>query len=306
MQSRPKGDCPPVKLAENFWLLGNYYLSLYLVQGSHSSALIEMGVSAVTDTVINQLSSLNISPTYLIVTHPHSDHLTGLVGLSKRFPSATPVFGHGAKDFLAHPKSLEIMVREDRFISRMLAVRGERVDRPPINRFQFPNQSLTVDEFMQIDLGGVALQCRLLPGHSPGNILIHIPEKNALIASDSLGFRMPGRFFVPCFFTGFADYMNTLNALAVLKPAILGLGHQGPLFGEAVDHAFSSARQAALDLYTQITENREDRQAMADEIFRKFYIDEFTLYSEENIRSCCQLLVRRALEYMAVGGQAIS
>ena len=35
---------------------------------------------------------------------------------------------------------------------------------------------------------------------------------------------------------------------------------------------------------------------LAEEIFREYYRDEFTLYSEENIRSVAQLLVRRGRE----------
>lgn len=290
---------PPIKLAENFWLLGTYYFNLFLVQGSHSSALIEMGVSAVTDIVISQLESLDISPTYLIVTHPHSDHLTGLDGLSKRYPSAIPVFGQGAQAFMAHPKALEIMLREDRCISSMLAGRGEKVGRAPIESFLFPRHCLTVDQFSAIDLGGLVLQCRLLSGHSPGHIIIDIPEINALIASDSLGFRLPGRFFIPLYFTGFSDYLQTLDTLASLKPKILGLGHQGPLSGDAVDQAFLDARQAVLNLYDEIAKSTKNSQTLANEIFHRFYVDEFTLYSEENIRTSAKLLVRRALEHSA-------
>ncbi len=95
----------PSLLSKNFWILGNYYLNLFLVKGNRASALIEVGISAITDTIIEQLESLNVSPTYIIVTHPHADHLTGLTGLCERFPDAKVLAGKGAKEFATHPKA---------------------------------------------------------------------------------------------------------------------------------------------------------------------------------------------------------
>jgi 2-aminobenzoylacetyl-CoA thioesterase len=292
---RSEADLFPEKLAENFWLIGNYYFSLYLVRGRKASALVETGISATCDSVIDQLETLGIAPDYIVVTHPHSDHATGLTGLCDRFPHATPVIGQGAREFVAHPKALSAMIREDRFMTTSLGERGFPIGRPPIADFNFPEAAIEVARPHEIDLGGTTLRCFPVKGHSPGNIIVHIPQKEALMVSDSLGFHYPGRFICPLFFTGLADYLATIDELAALKPRILGFGHQGPVIGAEAADAFIAAREAALGLREEILSIRGDDN-LAERLFEKFYRDEFTLYSEENISGCMHLLIRRGLE----------
>jgi glyoxylase-like metal-dependent hydrolase (beta-lactamase superfamily II) len=296
-----KADYFPIVLGENLWVLGNYYFNLYLVRGDNASALIEMGISAITDTVITQLESLNVSPTYLVITHPHADHLTGLEGLHERFPDAMIVAGLGTQEFITHPKALKIMINEDRYMAKMLHVNGISPGRSPIEKLSFPDNHIVVEDNHEIDLGGIILRCVKVEGHSPGNIIIHIPDTGALILSDSLGFHYPGRCFLPLFFTGFSEYMASMDYMKSLRPTILGLGHQGPITGSNVESAFRKSRQATLNLYSRIIWEQKNSAEIADDLFIEFYKDEFTLYSEENIRNCTQLLVRRAKEASKIG-----
>ncbi|MFH0725382.1 MAG: MBL fold metallo-hydrolase [Pseudomonadota bacterium] len=292
---RSEADLFPEVLTENLWLLGNYYFSLYLIRGAHASALIETGISATCDAVIGQLDSLGIAPDYIVVTHPHSDHATGLTGLCERFPRAIPIIGQGAREFVAHPKALAAMIREDRFMSKSLSERGYPVGRPPIEAFGFPESLMEVVGPHEIDLGGLTLRCLPVQGHSPGNIVVHIPEKEALMVSDSLGFHYPGRFICPLVFTGLSDYLSTVEVLAALKPRILGFGHQGSLNDAEAAAAFIAAREATLGLRDEIILNRVDAR-LAERLYERYYRDEFTLYSEENIIGCMRLLIRRCLE----------
>ncbi len=286
----------PIQLSEALWVLGTYHFNLYLVKGKHASALIEVGVSAIVDRVISQLEELKVSPAYLLVTHPHTDHISGLNGLRERFPGAVCIAGQGAQEFLDHPKALNTMLNEDKFITDALSMFGVRPGRPPIDKAPFLGNHLAIKDKQDIDLGGYHLQCMPVKGHSPGNIAVHIPALSALILSDSLGFHFPGREFLPLYFTGFADYIATLDFFKSLNPTIIGLGHQGPLTGADVNNAFKKARQAATDLSARIKQEERDDEEVADALFRKFYRDEFAIYSEENIRNCTMLLVRRARE----------
>jgi 2-aminobenzoylacetyl-CoA thioesterase len=110
----------PHKLADNIWVLGHSFFHCYLIRGQQFSALMEVGMSPITDTLISQLASLTVSPDYLIVSHPHSDHTCGLTGLKKAFPQATGIAGEGAgegaAEFLEHPKGEAALIHEDRHV----------------------------------------------------------------------------------------------------------------------------------------------------------------------------------------------
>jgi 2-aminobenzoylacetyl-CoA thioesterase len=76
----------PMPLSARVTVLGNYFINLFLIKGDSKTALFETGISGIIDTVIFQLEALGVIPDYLILSHPHSDHTTGLPGLMERFP----------------------------------------------------------------------------------------------------------------------------------------------------------------------------------------------------------------------------
>jgi glyoxylase-like metal-dependent hydrolase (beta-lactamase superfamily II) len=284
----------PERLAEGLWVLGNSFFNLYLVRGKAASALVDAGVSAMADEVIGQLEKLGVEPDTLIVTHPHPDHINGLDALRERYPEARVVIGPGAREFLAHPRTEAALVAEDRFMAEFLESRGHRPGRPPIGRPPSVNGAEVVSDDETIDLGGLTLRFLHVGGHAIGNILVHVPELHALMAADSLGFRIPSIGFFPIFFTGYADYMAAIDRLEALKPRILCLAHQGPLLGEGARKAFKDAREAARSLCEEIRNDPRDEDAIINELYPRFYRDELALYTSENIVGCCRLVIRRS------------
>jgi len=286
----------PRMLTDRFFVLGNYYFNLYLVIGQRASALVEVGVSAVVDEVIRQLEELEVRPAYLVVTHPHSDHVTGLAGLREAFPEARIVAGEGAAEFLAHPKAAAALVTEDKHVTEFFASLGLSRGRPPVQEPPSLSDALIVADGDEIDLGGLTLRFLVVRGHAPGKIVVHIPEIGALILSDSLGFRYPGCGVLPLPFTNYDDYMATLDRLQRLDPVILGIAHQGPVMGAEVRQAFEESREAAAALRKRILEDSRQAEQIAKELFDHYYRDELLVYTPENILNCAHLLVRRARE----------
>jgi glyoxylase-like metal-dependent hydrolase (beta-lactamase superfamily II) len=284
----------PEHLAEGLWVLGNSFFNLYLVRGKTASALIDTGISSMADEVIAQLEKLGVTPNYLIATHPHPDHINGLDALRERYPDAHVVIGPGAREFLAHPKTAASLVAEDRFMAEFLKSRGYRPGRPPIGRPPSVNGAEVASDNETIDLGGLTLRILHVGGHAIGNILVHVPELQAIMAADSLGFRIPSIGFFPIFFTGYADYMATIDRMEALEPQILCLAHQGPLVGEDVRKAFKDAREATRSLCEEIRNDPRDEDAVINDIYPRFYRDELALYTRENIIGCCRLVIRRS------------
>ncbi len=294
--NQSKDNSFPRLLTERLWVLGNYYFNLYLLRGERGSALIETGVSAVADRVIAQIEQLGISPTFLVMTHPHADHVTGLQGLMERFPDALVIAGEGAGEFLAHPKTAALIVAEDQHMSQFLAAQGFEHRRPPVQEPPTLQHSLVAKDQDEIDLGGITMGFLKIGGHSPGTIAVHVPELSALMPADSLGFRFPGRGIMPLFFTSYQEYMDALTKLQHLDPAIVGIPHQGPLKGPEVQEAFTEAVSTAQTLRDEIVADPRAPEELAENLFKRYYKDELGMYTPNNILNCMRLVIRRARE----------
>lgn len=296
------GYTAPRELAQGLWQLGHHHYSLYLVRGQRGTALFEVGISAIADEVIRQLEMLDARPDYLIVSHPHADHLTGLGVLRERFPQARVVIGEGAAEFAAHPKAIEALVAEDRHMASVLEAGGHRPGRPPLEGPPSLAGFSVAKDGDRIDLGGVELAFLAAKGHSPGHLAVHVPGVGggggALLLSDALGFRCTEGWFWPMPYTSADDYLATLDRLEGLGSEVLGLGHQGPILPPDSRGAFAQARDA-LSRFTALIRGAQDTEALAQALFTKYYRGDLTINSAPNSRNCIALLIRRCGESQA-------
>lgn len=292
----------PRKINDNLLILGNEYFHIYLIRGKSACALFETGISATADIVLRQLSDLGVKPDYLIVSHPHSDHIAGLDYLKNAYPTVTVIAGEGAEAFVSHPKAAPSMIAEDAFMLKVLTDRGIANSFRTIEDAPSLAGCRVARDSDELDLGGLTIRFLEAKGHSPGNILIQIPALEALLVSDSLGNRYPGRGFFPVFFTGFNDFMKTIDRIEKINPAMLGLAHHG-FFTEAgeIKGAIQQAVKCIEDVRDYIISSADDDEKIAKKLFGFYYTDELAVFSPQNILNCCRLLVRRVREFQTVG-----
>ncbi len=287
----------PKQINDHLWMLGNEYFHIYLIKGADACALYEVGVSATAEVTTHQLAALQIRPDYLIVSHPHSDHITGLESLAKVFPAAKVMAGEGAREFVSHPKAAQSAIAEDKHMLSAMVSRGFNVRMNPVVKAPSLQGCMMLRDGDEIDLGGLTVNIVEARGHSPGNILVHIPKTRTLLVSDTLGNHYPGDGFFPTFFTGFKDYLATIGRIAKYQPLELGLAHNGfftsPFEIEAI---ILKARNAAVDVRSYIIGSRKTDDDIADDLFGFFYTGALTVYSPANIKNCCRLLVKRVRE----------
>jgi len=286
----------PIELEQNVFMLGNYFFNLFLIIGDRYSALFEVGISGVVDRVINQLELLDVNPDFIIPSHPHSDHITGLPGLKKRYPKARIVVAAGAKEFIEHPKAGSLLIKEDMFMSKRLADFKIKPGRPPLEKIPDLGEPLVIDTKQSIDLGATTLDLIKVEGHSPGNLIGILNEKRILFCSDSLGFHFPGRGYFPLFFTRADSYLSTLDFIKKFNPSIVCPAHQGPLSGKAAAKGIQESLDITLNTIKNIKLSPLADETLARELFEQSYKDEFTLYTADNIKNCTTLLVKRAKE----------
>jgi cyclase len=147
---------------------------------------------------------------YLINTEPHEDHFTG------------DYFFDGI--IIAHEGTREAIKAEsiDKLKKNLKISSPESL--PLIEQFHFRLPSITLSERLTLHLGKHTFQLINLPGHTPFQVAIFVPEEGVLFTTDNvLGAFQPSlRQALPY------QWIDSIHRMEALKPKILVPGH-GPL-----------------------------------------------------------------------------
>jgi glyoxylase-like metal-dependent hydrolase (beta-lactamase superfamily II) len=122
------------KIAHNIWAIDEDMVRCFLLEGTERALLIDSGIST-TPQFAETVKSLTRKPITLVLTHSDQDHTGG----QGAFPPA----------FL-HPAEFELYAAKGNDLTRARAIWEGEV----------------------FDLGGMALEVVLLPGHTPGSIAL--------------------------------------------------------------------------------------------------------------------------------------
>jgi glyoxylase-like metal-dependent hydrolase (beta-lactamase superfamily II) len=168
---------------------------------------------------------------HLVVTHAHSDHISGAPAIHQRWPSAT---------LSKHPWS----------------IRDRELEWDPLND----------GDVIATDEGD--LRVLLTPGHAPDHITLWHAESRTVFAGDMM--QQGNTVVIPASHGGsLADYLQSLQRIAALKPA-RALPAHGPVIEDPlaliqryVDHR--SQREA--QVLEALAANRDTVEAIAEQIY---------------------------------------
>jgi glyoxylase-like metal-dependent hydrolase (beta-lactamase superfamily II) len=225
----------PTQLAPGVHRLGNDIVNCYLIEDGNRMTLVDGGFPGFRGQLDEYLRSrgTNVSAIdAVILTHAHSDH----VGMSEsvRRDAGAPVFVHAEDAEMA--RTGKIHKREGSLapyvwrpaVWRMFVVAGR------LGAARTPKIT-EVTPFTDGDLD-VPGRPRVIPtpGHSPGHVAFHLPDRGVLIAGDALCSYNPlrgsrGPQLMPSAFA--ADNQQMLASLGALERVDAGLllfGHGEP------------------------------------------------------------------------------
>ena len=292
----------PIKLTDHLYQIGTPYFPGYLSLGE-TNMLIDGGTSATADIVAAQLEMLDIDPQrieYIAITHSHADHIGALSRLKKKWPHLKTIASARAAKAMGNPKLIQQFEGMDHKIAKNMKSASEIEDMPaamPAEEYNF-TVDIIADENTRIDLGNdICWTVTPTPGHAGCQIcLFEESEKSALIG-DAIGFyNQEVKAFWPNYFESLPDYVDSIKKIAALKPARIGLGHNGSILEDV-----QSFLAAALDTTRTYHEEMvarvaggEDIKAIADDKAQK--MDFWAGHMAFVIPFACQGLIKQSLK----------
>jgi cyclase len=145
---------------------------------------------------------------YVIDAEPHIDHFAG-----NYFFEGTVVAHEGTKAAIADTPLEQLKGMLKRTSPDSLSL---------MDNFSFRLPTVTFTEQLTIHLGGLTFQLIHLPGHSPYQIAIYVPEEKVIFASDNVTGRLPVfRDAIP------RVWLNSLKRMQQLQADTVVPGHGG-------------------------------------------------------------------------------
>ncbi|HEY2840343.1 MAG TPA: MBL fold metallo-hydrolase [Pirellulales bacterium] len=131
------------------------------------------------EQIIEYLDEQKLTPSVLLLTHGHLDHIAGNAGLKKRWPECPIVIGRLDEPKLSDP------------LLNMSSVFGLRVTSPPADQLLEDNEVFRS--------AGMEFEARWIPGHSCGHLVyvLHNHQPKCVLGGDVLFLGSVGRTDFP-------------------------------------------------------------------------------------------------------------
>lgn len=163
----------PVKIST--FVLGDYQTNCYIVTCDDDCWVVDCGYEP--EKLIHYLQGNGLTPSAILLTHCHSDHIAGIDQLRTAIGEVS-VFCHASEsDWNENP------------MLNLSALVGQPVTAAPPQGFLSPEQDLT--------LGSSHWRILHAPGHSPGSICFVHDESDQAIVGDTLFAGSIGRHDFP-------------------------------------------------------------------------------------------------------------
>jgi glyoxylase-like metal-dependent hydrolase (beta-lactamase superfamily II) len=297
---------PPVKIAENLWMLGTRQYPVYLFTSERDATLVEGGISAVGPVLLRQLQELGIGPeavTQLIVTHAHPDHVMAVPFYREVFPNVVVFASEIAAQTLGVDKAVGFFCKMDDALTANLTAAGlieAGHERAPLAELKIAVDR-PVGEGDRISAGEITLNVLATPGHSDCSLSFHDPAGGILLISDATGYYLADiDDWWPNYFSDYGAYLDSMRRLADLEASVLCLSHNAVIQGadEVSDYfrrAIASTEAYHDRIVSEIKDGKEVRE-LAGELGSEAHA-RTPLMPVDFFQKNCALLVKKSLAH---------
>jgi glyoxylase-like metal-dependent hydrolase (beta-lactamase superfamily II) len=127
-------------------------------EGGRDALVVDPGLEP--EPILEALQKRNVSLAAILNTHGHADHIAGNEAMKDAFPAAPLIIGEGDAEMLADPELN---------LSRPF---GFDIVSPPADRL--------VKEGDILEIAGIHIRVRELPGHSPGHVVFILESEQPI------------------------------------------------------------------------------------------------------------------------------
>lgn len=155
------------------------HTACYLIEGAQAAVLVDTGVGV--GSLKSEIEALTAKPVTVLLTHGHVDHAMGAAEFDRVFMNLADLDVmkiHGQMAVRTQYVNGAGMLGGDPAVIRGIS----QADYLPVIQ---PERLQPLEDGAQFPLGGLTVQVLSCPGHTPGSMVMLIPELRTLILGDA-------------------------------------------------------------------------------------------------------------------------
>lgn len=219
----------------------------FLVLSGEKTAIIDTGMAYCGKALVLEVEKAlkGRMLDYILLTHAHYDHCSGMAFLKERWPNAITMATEYSKKVLSKAKALAF-IRDLNETASMWFTNKKM-------KYQYLDSNLAIEEAIDensiIDLGNsVTIEVIETPGHTKDSLTFYIPSEDALILSETTGCCLieDDKIF-PGYLISYTDTISAINKLKKINASNVLVPHGGIFREDEVNNFFDmSLRDAEL------------------------------------------------------------
>ncbi|MDD4355899.1 MAG: MBL fold metallo-hydrolase [Smithellaceae bacterium] len=214
------------KIHERINAIPNAWYPAYIIRGDERNMMIDAGVNLLGPQYLASIKETLGDPGllhYLFLTHSHYDHLGSAYYLWRHISGLKIGAHERLEGLLQKPSVLEMM---NRLSSNHVDLLGQNTAGEDLTMHPFEIR-FHLKQGDKFSLGGLTCRVYETPGHTRDSLAFYFPEIKALFPGESCGVIQgeEGDIIQVEFLSSYQDYIDSLNLMISLEPAIICLGH---------------------------------------------------------------------------------